>query len=118
MQTVTVLERDATGRPAKWQIETEPEFDDDEREAWDAWLEWQASICPRCGNLKSVCSDPMRPWYPQRDICWATADLEVHERRWRKKHEKAQPDPQGRLPMDGTHLWVSPEDLSPDDDFL
>jgi hypothetical protein len=60
----------------------------------------------------------MRPWYPQRDVCYASADLEVHERAWSKKHEKATPDHQGRLPTDGTRLFVSVEDLDPDDQFL
>ena len=41
---MTAVERDAEGRPSKWTIETESEFDEEEREAWDAWLEWQASI--------------------------------------------------------------------------
>jgi hypothetical protein len=117
-QTHRVTEWTTDGHPAAWVTETEPEFDDVEREAWDAWLEWKSSLCPHCGNPRSICSDPMRPWYPQRDVCWATADLEVHERRWRKKHESAKPDEQGRLPTDGTHLWVSPEDLTPDDRFL
>lgn len=103
-----------------WEIvvETEPEFDGEERESWYAWLEWRDAHCPQCGQLQILCSDPLRPWYPQRHICYATADLAVHQRRWDKKHEKAVADGQGRLPTDGTRLWVSPEDLTPDDHFL
>ena len=60
----------------------------------------------------------MRPWYPQRDICYAAADLSVHQRRWTKKHEKAPAGPEGRLPTDGVRVWVSPDDLTPEDRFL
>lgn len=117
-QRVTVTERDEQGRPAQWVIETEPEFDVNERAAWEAWDEWQDAVCPQCGNLRSVCSDPSTPWYPQRTICWATATRENISRRWHAKHEGAQPDPLGFKPTDGTTLWVATADLAPDDDFL
>ena len=99
-------------------IETEPEFDDQERDAWYGFWEYEAQKCPQCGQLRSVCGDPMALWYPQRHICYATADLSVHQRRWQKKHEHTPPDGAGRLPTDGVRIWVSPEDLTPDDRFL
>jgi hypothetical protein len=34
------------------------------------------------------------------------------------KHEKASPDLAGNMPTDGVLVWVSDEDLTPDDDFL
>jgi hypothetical protein len=39
------------------------------------------------------------------------------ERRLLKKYEKRQPGDELH-PLDGMHVWVSLEDLSPDDDFV
>lgn len=89
-----------------------------ERDSWYAKWEFDQAVCPNCGNLRSVCSDPDTDFYPQRTICWATAAQQVVLRRWHKKHEKAQPDEAGYLPTDGTTIWVSPDDLTPDDDFI
>lgn len=80
-------------------------------------MEYEAETCPKCGNLRVICSDPTRPWYPQRHICYATADVAANNRRWEAKHENAKPV-DWRLPTDGTTVWVSPENLTPDDDFL
>ena len=117
-QTHTVVEWDDQSRPLRWVTEIEPEFDSLERNGWHELEEYETAICRDCGNLRSVCSDPMQLWYPQRTICYATADLSVHRRRWAKKNENARPDHAGRLPDDGTTLWVSTEDLTPDDKFL
>jgi hypothetical protein len=56
--------------------------------------------------------------YPQRTVCWVTAAREVAERRWERRTEGAKPDSAGYLPGDGMRIWMSREDLSPDDDFL
>lgn len=80
--------------------------------------EYDQAICPQCGNLRAVCEDPNTDWYPQRSVCYSSAATEVTNRKWHKRHEKATPDSNGFLPTDGVVVWVSPEDLTPDDDFL
>lgn len=114
----TVTERDEDGRPAQWVTEVEAEFDVNERDSWYALDEWESEVCGQCGQLRSVCSDPETPWYPQRATCWSTATRTVVERRWHEKHENAKPDVAGYLPTDGVTVWVSPHDLTPDDDFV
>lgn len=74
-------------------------------------------ICPKCGNPREICSDPNRPWYPQRSTCYAKAAEEVAERVWRGKQE-GKSVALDMKPTDGTHVWVSEFDLTPDDDFL
>lgn len=73
-------------------------------------------VCPNCGNLRSVCSDPTRPLYPQRDYCYVSA---VRELTWRQVEKRYGP-PKGveeLHELDGMLLSVSPHDLTPDDDF-
>lgn len=75
-------------------------------------------MCPSCGNLRSECSDPDRLWYPQRDVCYATAaELQV-KRRLAKKHKPVAHDDPEPHAMDGVHIWASLDDLTPDDDFI
>lgn len=106
------------GKPSKWVTETESEFDVNERDSWYAKWEYEAAICPQCGRLRSVCEDPATPWYPQRSTCWASAAQEVVLRKLHDKHEKSTPDGAGYLPTDGVSVWVSDQDLTPDDNFL
>lgn len=107
-----------------WEIvvETEPEFDDAEREAWEALAEWRAAICPHCGNLRVICSNPEgidgSGVYPQLDYCWITAAVDKSTRRFHKLHAKAEPDAAGYLPTDGALISASLTNDSPDDDFL
>lgn len=75
-------------------------------------------ICPDCGNLREVCSDPSRDLFPQRRTCYVSAVRERSDRMWRGKHKDAKPDPGGYLPTDGVRIWASPYDLTPDDDFI
>lgn len=86
--------------------------DDDQAEM----IAYITEICPSCGNLRSVCSDPERPFYPQRAVCYATAVKEVTVRRLRKLH--SQDAAEALHPLDGLGVWASPDDLTPDDDFL
>ena len=65
-----------------------------------------------------MCADRDRDYFPQRTICWATAARRVAQRRWEKRIDGARPDAAGYLPDDGVTIWVSPHDISPDDDFL
>lgn len=79
-------------------------------------IAYVTEICPSCGNLRAVCSDPNVPLYPQRRMCYATAVRDLTVRRLQKKH-KAEPGEELH-PLDGLSVWVSPEDLTPDDDFV
>lgn len=98
--------------------EVEPEFDVNERDSWYALAEYEAALCPQCGELRSICEDPEQEWYPQRMVCWSSAARSVATRRFDKLHENDKPDAAGNLATDGTVVWVASEDLSPDDDFL
>lgn len=102
----------------KWVTETEPRYDDNEREAWIALQEYENDLCPKCGLRRSICSNPDTPYYPQRSVCYTMAAQEVIERRWRERHEDAKPDPAGYLPTDGAWVWPALEDLTPDDHFI
>ena len=74
-------------------------------------------ICPDCGNLRSICSDPEQAQYPQRRMCYASAVRDLTLRRLIKKY--GHPDGVEDLhPLDGMGVYVSPDDLSPDDDFV
>lgn len=97
--------------------ETEPEFDANERESWYSLVDYEVEVCPKCGNLRAICSDPDRVWYPQRHTCYAAADLEANYRRWEARHKDAVPI-NWRLPSDGTTLWVSVDNLTPEDNFI
>lgn len=63
-----------------------------------------------------MCSDPERDWFPQRTMCYPTAARELVGRRLLEKHKKAPgTDPH---PLDGMSVWVSQDDLTPDDGFI
>lgn len=79
-------------------------------------IAYVAEICPSCGNLVSVCSDPDRPFYPQRRMCYSTAARAIAVRRLQEKHGHAEGTE--AHPLDGMNVYASPEDLTPDDDFL
>lgn len=74
-------------------------------------------LCPSCGNLKSVCSDPTMPWYPQRSVCYATAAREqVWRMTWERYGRPEQKD--AKHVTDGLSWWLHREDLTPEDDFF
>lgn len=60
----------------------------------------------------------MRKWFPQLYRCYASADLAALQRRWSRKAQEVAPDGAGRRLDDGTTVWVSPHDLTPDDKWL
>ncbi len=93
-------------------------FDDDSRESAYALWQDERERCPDCGQPRDVCADRDVDYFPQRTICWATAARRVAQRRWDKRNENAKPDAAGYLPDDGATVWVSPHDLTPDEDFL
>lgn len=79
----------------------------------DEMIAYVQDICPDCGNLRNVCSDPKRDWYAQRTMCYATAAREQLVRTLQKQH--GDPDGGKPHPLDGLTSWVSDQDLNPDD---
>lgn len=75
-------------------------------------------VCERCGNLRSVCSDPEVPWYPQRAVCYATAAAEQTWRRTHQMFESPKHDDPTPHVMDGSDWWASTHDLTPEDNFF
>ena len=102
--------------------ETEVEYDANERDSWYAQQEYDEAICPMCGNLRAICSNPEglhgEGFYPQRYECLVKAAEDRSSRIFKKLHEKDVPDADGFLPTDGIRIHVSLDDLTPDDDFL
>lgn len=79
----------------------------------------------------SECGDPEADWFPQRAVCYPTMQLEAIRRRYDQLHQDKPyhdgtfswwtEEPSDATPfhyLDGVHLWVSREDLTPDDNFL
>lgn len=80
-------------------------------------IAYVTEVCPSCGNLRSVCSNPEQAFYPQRRMCYSTAVQELTGRRLRARHKK-EPGIDDLHPLDGLAVWVATEDLTPDDDFI
>ena len=91
------------------------DLSDDEQDEMTAYM---TDVCPSCGNLRSVCSDPERAWYPQREMCYASAATELTRRRLAKRYEDKPPGTADLHDTDGMRLWSSQEDLTPDDDCV
>lgn len=102
--------------------ELEPEYDAAEREGWYDLAEYQAAVCPHCGNLRVLCSDPNgvdgKGFYPQLEECWVSAARERAQRKFDELHKGKKPDFAGYLPGDGVSIWASPFDLTPEADWL
>lgn len=90
-------------------------LDDREREQWISLWQYEQDTCRECGQQRSVCSDPEQAFYPQRNICYATAAQRTAQRRYEALAKRANA-PEGAL--DGDTIWVSTDNLTPDDDFL
>lgn len=75
-----------------------------------------ALVCRKCGNLRSVCSNPDLDWHPHIDHCWPTATAEWGVRRLQAKHEKAPRDGSGLHPLDGVSVFTSLVAPDPEDD--
>jgi hypothetical protein len=81
----------------------------------DEMTAYTTEVCPNCGNLRSVCSNPETPWYPQQSTCYASA---ARDRVWRAIHDKhKQPKGMAEHFADGKVVWMSQHDLTPDDTF-
>lgn len=114
--------RDDQGQPSQWVIETEPEYDANERDSWYALWEDDQARCVQCGNYKAICRDPEglfgEGFHGNRDVCWVTAARQNVDRRFRRLHEKAKPDRAGYLPTDGVRIWAGLTEANPGDNFL
>lgn len=75
-------------------------------------------VCSSCGFLRSVCSDPELGVYPQRSMCYVTAAETFTWRRVREKHKGNEPGTKEMHPLDGMSVWMSEQDLTPDDNFV
>lgn len=80
-------------------------------------IAYVTEVCPSCGNLRSVCSNPEQSFYPQRRMCYSTAVRELTARRLRAKH-KSDPGTDDLHALDGMAVWIATEDLTPEDDFV
>lgn len=69
-----------------------------------------------CGNLRSVCSDPEVDWYAQKSVCYASAGEAVTHRLLDEKYGRERTTKPHSL--DGVTVWVSDQDLTPDDPFF
>lgn len=77
--------------------------------------DYVTEVCRDCGNLRSVCSDPDIPWYPQQTTCYASAARERVMRAISDRHK--QPKGMDEHYTDGKSVWMSAHDLTPADDF-
>jgi hypothetical protein len=112
------------------EVERESDWDDDDRAAAYALHLDGLEKCHQCGNPRSVCSDPNREWHANRDICFATLALAEANRLYEAKHAEnpyhdgtfkhwAPRQAPGWFKYDqGVHIWISPEEIRPDDDWL
>lgn len=81
-------------------------------------IAYVTDVCQSCGNLRSVCEDPERALYPQRRMCYVSAVRDLTIRRVTAKHKTSEPGVKELHPLDGMSVWVSTEDLTPEDDFV
>lgn len=79
-------------------------------------LAYEDEVCPRCGNLRSECSDEDVDWYPRTAVCFASATSEWAWRRLRKRHESDDPPEHALGELDGRWVWVSPVAPAPEAD--
>jgi hypothetical protein len=84
----------------------------------DEMTDFVTEVCRECGNLRSVCSDPTLPWYPQRSYCYASAARDQIWRRTRKAYKHPDADAAEPHVTDGLTWGMSRHDLTPDDDFF
>ena len=102
-------------------------------EVEDIIADWEIEQerCRFHGGPYGECPDAEKPWYPQMAICYPTMQLDAAKRRYEEIH-KALPYHDGSFKRwaekpslgfpfhhsDGVTIWMSREDLTPDDDFL
>lgn len=104
---------------------------EDEVEDWIADWEIERGRCKFHGGPHEECGDDQRVLYPQRSICWPSAQLAVAERLFSMLHEE-KPFHDGSFTVfmekasemtpfhvgDGLSFYMSERDDDPDDEFL
>lgn len=72
-------------------------------------------VCPECGNLRSVCSDPTIDWHPRTSVCYPSAAIEWGQRRLRERwgDKKAE---DGATPLDGVGIYATDHPPAPGED--
>lgn len=105
-------------------------LDDEERDFWIADWELQRDRCPDCDGSLRECSDPKRPHYPYRRVCYATMERDaaveayqdLHKDQpwhngtftsWRAERSRSHPYPAGA----GVSFGVADRDITPWDRF-
>lgn len=106
-------------------------WDEDSRQAAYALYYDDLERCSHCGQLREVCSDAKRQWFPQRSICYATMERDAAARTYQRIHAD-RPFHNGRFSswskhassshpyhfMDGVVIYAADVDINPSDDFL
>lgn len=99
---------DESGRLTSTVVETEPEWDDAEREKMLALAEFEASVC-KCGYPRDQVTDPTFVFQPETFDCPVCAATAVENRRLHDLDESARKAAGGKLaalPSDGRHLLM------------
>ena len=93
--------------------------------------EMERDRCPQCKRPAGECDDADVDWFPQRDVCYPTMALAAADAKYDELHEK-RPYHNGTFESwaekrsashpfhfrDGVGIWVSRDDLTPEDLFL
>lgn len=80
--------------------------------------QYVTEVCDRCGNLRSVCSDPSIVVYPQRSMCYITAAVDQTQRRTNQRFGHPDHDNPAPHATDGLRWSAALYDLTPEDDFF
>lgn len=73
----------------------------------DLLLAHDLLVCSRCGNLRSVCSDPTLDWHAHTATCWPSATVDWTLRRMRERDSKAKVDDDALRETDGVTVFAS-----------
>lgn len=80
----------------------------------DLLLAHDELVCRRCGNLRTVCSNPSIDWHAHTSVCWPSATAEWGNRRFRELHEDDKKSAGQLRETDG--VVVFPSTLEPEFD--
>ena len=106
-------------------------LDSPDAELWIALWERERLTCPVHHGPVDECPDDQRDWFPQRRVCWPTAQLEAAKRLYAAIHEdrpyhdgsfnRWAEKPSHEYPFhyaDGVSIYLAETDENPEDDFL
>lgn len=69
-------------------------------------MAFESEVCPSCGNLRSVCSDPSIDWHPRTTVCYWAAAVEWGRRQYEKKYGNEK-TALGATPLDGIGIYAT-----------